>query len=753
LTVGSVRFSSIDLKYGCHDRSIKLPIRQRPIVITAPNGRGKSTLVEALVRSVFGFDSGQQHDRRVIDSRRPWRGTGMRLGIDLVDDDWATWRIDQDLVDSLMTLTSPSGQKESWRRDQAGGAAEAVTREIRERLTRLLGFADRGLYENTFCLHQGAIADTRLCKEILELAVSTYSTADAARLRLAAEAQAWQSGHPIGDEEPAEDRQSVEELEQQIADLEMSLAQAGEVDSHRVDLVARAERLERELDKMEKEIELLEEERKTLLKRREEEMEAEHLRERLLDLEGVESDLERAIADLEALEKEEAPTSEPTTVLPDDLPERARRIEELWEERKQQRMTISKKREDLHGSSNPSPLLIIAATLIALAGLPAYQVGMGTVASTLSIAGVTCMAILLVRQRGAAQNRRRIESEIELLEGQLRDVKDELSELLADLPEGENLRRERLAELVGGIEGRAGAQSKLDQARADLDAGTALTQEMLEKRSDEAIPSQPAQVLRRLQKEIIAAREDLEQKEKRQGAAAPSSDALRSSSSLEALEITIDERHKARQKIMNDLGEAQRAVTEDGRLAQSPLATRRQLDALRSKLDEVRDHQAALQRASELIDEAYDEYHGQDEQRLVDSISYTLSGLTSGELGPLLVEDGLSNPRVKLGQGEVPLECPPLGYGDYHATMLAIRLGCADFLANLGIRPPLILDEPFAHLDESRCVQLWRILNRIARDRQVIVATYNHLLLDQIGVSPDVVLDQPPAHPLFAGVA
>jgi DNA repair exonuclease SbcCD ATPase subunit len=751
--VGSVRFSSIDLKYGCHDRSIRLPIKQSPIVITAPNGCGKTTLVEALVRALFGFESERQEDRRRLESRRPWSGTDMRVTVDVFDDDSATWRIDHQLVDSLLTITSPTGRTESWRRDQKGRASDAATGQIRDRFIEMLGVADRRLYESTLCLHQGAILDTHLGEEILQLAASTYSLADAARRKLAAEAQALLSGHPTGDEKSAEDRQSVEALARQIGDLEMNLAQAGGVHARRADLTARAERLERELDKADAEIGLLEEERQFLLKRQDEEADVEQLREKLHDLEGVESDLEIAVADLEALERADTPKRDTPSLLPADLKERAERIEELWRERKKHRMAISKRSEDLEGGGIPSPMPIIAATLTALAGLPAYQAGMSAAAIALSGAGLAFLAILLVRQRRAAGNRHRAMSDIEVLEGQLADVKDELSELLAEIPEGESLRRERLAEMVRELEGRAGAQSKLEQAAANLDTTAALAREMLDKWSDVAIPSPPKQVLLRVQEEIITARDDLETKGEQTSTSASPSAGAPTSSSLEALEITIEERHQARDELIEDLETTRRAVIEEGRLARSPLAMKRQLAALRYRLEEVRDRQAALQRASELIGDAYDEYREHDEQRLIDAISHALSGLTSGELGPLVANEGLEDSKVRLGKRALPLECPPLGHGDYHAALLAIRLGVADFLAELGIRPPLILDEPFAYLDEGRCVQLWQILNRIARRSQVIVATYNQLLLDQIGVSPDVVLDQPPAHPLFAGVA
>lgn len=748
--MGSVRFSSIDLQYGCHDRSIKFPIKQSPVVIAARNGCGKTTLIEALVRAVFGFDESLPDDRNVLDYRRPWAGEGMRLGVELVDDDWGTWKIDRNLAESLLAITTPAGEKKSWSHDHEDPEDVPSHRQIGEELTRLFGFDDRRIYESTSCLQQGELLQTRLNDELLRVAQTTYSRADAARLKLAAAARSWQTGHPTGDEEPDTKQESIEELEERIAALEMSLGQAEEIDSRRQSLAERAERLEEELDKIDDGIELLEKERKPLQNRATQELEIEETRERLGDLQGIESDLERAIAKLETVKKEGVPATGAKHAFPDDFKERADRIEELWEDRKQQRMTISKARDDLQGSVPPPPALIVVATLLALAGLPAWQAGLGSVAIALSLLGLGAVAILVVRQRSVAGDRSRLEGEVQVLKGDLEETKEELSALVVDIPDGENLRRERLMEMVQDFEGLAGEQSRIDETSDELDAVAAIARGILEKWSKAAIPTRPEQLLLRVHKAIISAKDDLENMAGSTPLPDSSTESLQPPSSLEALEITLDERRQARDELFEDLTAAQHAVVEEGRLAQSPIATRRQLDRSRSQLEEARNRQEALQRASELIDNAYDEYREQDEQRLIDSISHALAGLTSGELGPFALDGGLDHPTIEVDQRAVPLECPPLGYGEYHAAMLAIRIGGSGFLSNLGIRPPFILDEPFAFLDESRCVQLWQILNRIARDRQVIVATYNHLLLDQIGVTPDVVLDQPPAHPLFA---
>ena len=85
-----------------------------------------------------------------------------------------------------------------------------------------------------------------------------------------------------------------------------------------------------------------------------------------------------------------------------------------------------------------------------------------------------------------------------------------------------------------------------------------------------------------------------------------------------------------------------------------------------------------------------------------------------------------------------------MSYGEYHAVILAVRLGTADFLARVGVRPPVIIDEPFTHLDERRAERLWNLICLIARDRQVIVATQDRLILRALGVTPGITLGSPP---------
>ncbi len=91
----------------------------------------------------------------------------------------------------------------------------------------------------------------------------------------------------------------------------------------------------------------------------------------------------------------------------------------------------------------------------------------------------------------------------------------------------------------------------------------------------------------------------------------------------------------------------------------------------------------------------------------------------------------------------MPLASPPLSYGELHVALFAIRIGSADFLSGLGVRIPLLVDDPFVHLDPIRAGEIWEVLCRVARERQVLVMTQDRLTLEHLGVRPDLNLDGP----------
>ncbi|MFV1985712.1 MAG: ATP-binding protein [Gemmatimonadota bacterium] len=166
----------------------------------------------------------------------------------------------------------------------------------------------------------------------------------------------------------------------------------------------------------------------------------------------------------------------------------------------------------------------------------------------------------------------------------------------------------------------------------------------------------------------------------------------------------------------------------------------RELANRRDQAAVVRARAEGYRHAYAIVNDAYENFKTTDEERLLDAISGHLEALSGGTLGPIEAEHGLDEATIRSGDRALPLTSPPLSYGQLHVALLSVRLGAADFLAGLGVGLPLLIDDPFVHLDERSVADLWAVLQRISEDRQVIVATQDRLVLDHLGVSPDLEL-------------
>ncbi|MGD8497190.1 MAG: hypothetical protein PVF05_13535, partial [Gemmatimonadales bacterium] len=161
---------------------------------------------------------------------------------------------------------------------------------------------------------------------------------------------------------------------------------------------------------------------------------------------------------------------------------------------------------------------------------------------------------------------------------------------------------------------------------------------------------------------------------------------------------------------------------------------------LEVRIAETESSVAALRSAHALLRDGYDEFRDQDEARLVAAVSAHLDALGTPPLGPFRTESGLEEPTVGLARRRLAFDSPELSHGQRHLVSLAIRLGAADFLSLDGPATPLIVDEPFAHLDDRHAAQVWNLLTDISVHRQVIITTQEEGLLERLGVDPSVRL-------------
>jgi hypothetical protein len=143
--------------------------------------------------------------------------------------------------------------------------------------------------------------------------------------------------------------------------------------------------------------------------------------------------------------------------------------------------------------------------------------------------------------------------------------------------------------------------------------------------------------------------------------------------------------------------------------------------------------------AHALLRDGYREFREHDEARLVAAVSARLRHLAD-PIGAFRAEDNLDLPTVELDGHRVAIDSPHISHRQRHVVMLAIRVGAADFLAAGGPAVPILIDEPFAHLDDRHAAEVWELLRIVAEDRQVIVTTQDVARLERLGVQPDILL-------------
>lgn len=160
---------------------------------------------------------------------------------------------------------------------------------------------------------------------------------------------------------------------------------------------------------------------------------------------------------------------------------------------------------------------------------------------------------------------------------------------------------------------------------------------------------------------------------------------------------------------------------------------------LESQIAETKRSVSAHRAAHALIEEGYAEFREQDEARLIESVATRLRDVGGPVFGRFQAADGLEDPTVEISSRNVGLESSQLSHGQRLVVKLAVRVGTADFLAVGGIATPLVVDDPFAHLDDENSARVWSLLSRVAETRQVIVTTQEMELLARLGITEGVV--------------
>lgn len=729
-------FRSARLLFGSHDGTFGFPEERRPVVVAGPNGSGKSTLVEGVVRTLFGYERRRSGDAAALDARRPWKDSAM-AGEVTFEVRGETVRIRRDFSTDRVTVTDPAGGAVHFEGDGNPGASNQEARNYRRILTDLFGIGDIDAYQCTLYIRQGDLPATTVGEHLLRLAAGGHSRVDGAR-RDIAEAHRGITRRPIHPSARAAiNARELEKLDEEIDALKARLDAASQAGERRGPISVERDRVAERLAGLDEEIRFLEDARASLASGSAIEMEVRQLREWSRKLDRVTERLLRAADESSAADAALRDIIREGRY-PEDLPERLAAADMRW--------------RDIEGlTAGPPRWPGVAGILALMAAIALWVVGESLLAAAAGVVGalggVAWVALRLDadRRRGSAR--------------------DEMVALLQGVPGAAALDPSARGRLSARYRAQRSADARRAAARSDLATvtreGRSLLREMRAAgfgalvpmavspgpdspaSSGASAPTRSAGLEFRIRSAAAAARDRLARS--RIDLDRVGEISLRLPDGVPPGEgdvaAALADRRKERARLQVELQELGQELLERGSPTESVAALTAALEERIPRREALERKARALEAGHALIADAYDAFRSRDQERLLDHVSAHAEALTGGAAGPIVVAGPLEEAAVRMRDRSLPLASPPLSFGELHALLLAVRLGAADFLGAVGILPPLIVDEPFAHLDTRRAATVWEILRQVAEERQVIVTTQDELLLHHLEITPDLRLE------------
>lgn len=735
--------TALRLRYGRHDGRFEVPQGTRPVVIAGPNGSGKSTLLEAFLRALYGFRRRTADERRHLEMRRPWSGRPPEAELEFISTDGRAVAVERDFDTDEVVVRDLKIGTELFRGDANPIGSGGAPQRYRELVGEWIGLPELETYRKTAWIGQGELVETRLDDELLRAAAGTHRKVETAREEIRDE-HGDLTRMPIDGggrrKNLARERETLREAAEALA-RRLSAARAGR--ERRRPLVATVIELGQRMDVLDREIELMEAAYRPLTERRSLLAEEREVTARLSEIE----DAIRSLSDADGVAtraREAVEAAEASGAYPDDFATRLAGAEVLWERASALERDLAAARPSVeHGANRMRWLAPAAGAVCMSAGL--------AVAVSVSVAGGTAIAVAGAILTGwfawsAWTSRRSLETGDLAARAtrELADVRARLGALGAGVPAPSF--EPHLADDHRAAFGRQ-EQARLAVRDAERARGEALRRALrvLEKGSGvpegSGVAHAPEPVLRRLREAEREARTALARIQVRLEEA-PATPTLPDGveATVAAVEAALHTRRGERKDLADQRSRIELDLRDAERVAEDAYSLDRELGFVRTRIEEVEADVEVLRQAWRLLGDAYGEFRERDQGRLLQAVSDRLTALSDGRLGPVESSGDLAESVVRLRGRPVRLESPPLSFGERHVVLFGIRLGSADFLAGEGVRHPLLVDEPFTHLDEDHVRQVWTLLCSLAEERQVIIATQNRLFLDHLGVEPDIEL-------------
>jgi uncharacterized protein YhaN len=120
------------------------------------------------------------------------------------------------------------------------------------------------------------------------------------------------------------------------------------------------------------------------------------------------------------------------------------------------------------------------------------------------------------------------------------------------------------------------------------------------------------------------------------------------------------------------------------------------------------------------------------------ALAEPISRLTAGRYATAFVEDDLGVRLETPERGEV-VDLAALSHGTQRQVYLVQRLELVRLLCPAGATPPVLLDDPFAHVDAERVERTLAYLSDLAADRQLILFSTDSAAVDLAPSSAAVI--------------
>jgi DNA repair exonuclease SbcCD ATPase subunit len=682
-------------------------------LVHGPNESGKSTLHAALAASLFGLVPGGRRTvtlQGIVERHRPWLGERYGSRLDLESVDGRRLRLDWDFARWTFSVVDAATGADLTSQYGAGTDADA--------LCQALYGVSRDAYLRVGSVRQGelhALDDAAGVRQAIERvagqgggdggASRAVELLAATRARLVGRNRARTNPLPVAEAEVArleqeltaadDDRASVEAA---AADRDRQLARVGEIDGRMAGLVqtrraAQAGRLRQRVERAEAALAARESARRTL----EETADARGCGPipRLDALEERLSDLERRIA-----------TTAPRAAEAES--ERAALELEATDERSQGSSA-------LQAAGWIGGLLLLAAgvalSLPLLTAIGAVISALGVIAHVRSVRRASAAAIVAADRRHERAAR----------------LEDELARHRALIDEAAATRAELAAAL--GVAEASQIAAAIASHRAALAAAAAYRDAEHRHRIASA------------ELESALAGDDLKALRAAAAAAVPAGDQA-VEADLEAVEQELAGLARERERALLAAERSSAAVDERLRALPDGATLREQLAEARALLERIRHTDAVLKLAEAELAEAMAETYRDFAPRLNDALRSQISRVSRGRYRTVYVDDDL-NVRVEAPETGTPIDLGLTSTGTQRLAHLVQRLELVRLLVPAAEPLPVLLDDPFAHLDADRMQDALALLTDLAGERQLIAFTTQ---ADALRLAPPnaTVIELPP---------